>query len=507
MYFGAPVRADVVPAFVFSDNAVLQRDKPIAVWGTADAGEKVSVSFSGKTANTTADAVGKWRVDLPALPANLTPTDLVIKGKNTITRTGILVGEVWIASGQSNMEWMVKESDEAALEIPSSARFPMIRHLRTESKLSQIPQTTGSGVWKVAGPETTGDFTGVGYYFARSLYEYLNVPVGIINSTRGASNIRGWMDPGALKNDPTIADISKAWAENWAKSVAGYPAEKAKLDAAIAKWEADKAAAEAAGKPFTTPRVKEWWGGLAGGPNDQGQPAGLYNGMIHPYVQYAMRGVIWYQGEGNNGQHEAYSRLFPAMIKGWRAQFGQGDFPFYWAQLSASDKPTGTMWAYFREAQTKTLSVPNTGQAVTIDVGSPSIHPGRKREVGRRLARLALARTYGQKIIDSGPVFKEAVREGSGYRISFTNTIWQHRLSTNHYSLEGFELAGADKVFKSAKAVFSDDRTTVLVTSADVPEPVAVRYAWRDFPNAGLYNREGLPAVPFRSDDWPRTGD
>jgi len=504
----APVRADVVPAFLFNDNAVLQRDKPIPVWGTADAGEKVSVAFSGQTAATTADAAGKWRVDLPALPANLVPADLVIKGKDTVTRTNILVGEVWLASGQSNMEMMVRESYDAALEIPGSARFPMIRHIRTDYKLSQTPLSTGSGAWKVAGPDTTGDFTAVGYYFARSLYENLNVPVGIINSTRGASNIRGWMDPGALKTDPTISDIAKSWAETWAKSVAGYPAEKAKLDAQIAKWEADKAAAEAAGKPFTTPRVNEWWGGLAGGPNDQGQPAGLYNGMIHPFVPYALRGAIWYQGEANNGQHEGYSRLFPAMIKGWRAQFGQGDFPFYWSQLAAYGSSAGTKMAYFREAQAKTLSLPNTGQAVTIDVGDAgNIHPGRKQEVGRRLARVALARTYGQKIIDSGPVFKEAVREGSGYRVSFTMTGGQHRLSTLQSSLEGFELAGADRVFKPAKAVISDDKTTILVTSAEVPEPVAVRYAWRDFPNAGLYNREGLPAVPFRSDDWPHTGE
>jgi sialate O-acetylesterase len=407
------------------------------------------------------------------------------------------------------MEMMVKESYEAALEIPGSARFPMIRHLRTDSKLSQIPQTTGSGVWKVAGPDTTGDFTAIGYYFARSLYENLNVPVGIINSTRGASNIRGWIDPFVLKTDPTIADTAKHWADVWAKSVAGYPAEKAKLDAEIAKWEADKAAAEAAKKPFTTPRVKEWWGGLAGGPNDQGQPSGLYNGMIHPYVPYALRGAIWYQGEANNGQHEGYSRLFPAMIKGWRAQFGQGDFPFYWAHLAAlGPSLTSTKMAYFREAQSKALALPNTGQAITTDIGdATNIHPLRKQEVGRRLARVALARTYGQKIIDSGPIFKEAVREGTGYRISFTPSGGQHRLSTMQTSPEGFELAGADKVFKPAKAVLSDDRNTVLVTSADVPEPIAVRYAWRDFPNAGLYNREGLPAVPFRTDDWPHRGD
>jgi len=505
---GTPVLADVVPAFVFNDNAVLQRDKPIPVWGTADAGEKVSVSFSGQTATTTADPAGKWRVDLPALPANATPTDMVIKGKNTVRRTNILVGEVWLASGQSNMEMMVKESFEAALEIPGSARFPMIRHVRTDSKLSQVPQTTGSGLWKVAGPETTGDFTAIGYYFARALYEHLNVPVGIINSTRGASNIRGWLDPFTLKTDPTIADVAKVWADVWAANTLKYPALRSKLDTEIAQWEKDKAAAEAAGKPFTARKPDEGWGGFAGGPLDMGQPSGLYNGMIHPYVPYALRGFIWYQGEANNGQHNGYDRLFQAMIRGWRTQFGQGDIPFYWSQLAAYGSPTGTKMAYFREAQGKALALPNTGQVVNVDVGdSGNIHPRRKQEVGRRLARVALARTYGQKIIDSGPVFKEAVREGAGYRISFTNTVYQHRLVNEQASLEGFELAGADRVFKPAKAVMSPDQTTVLVTSAEVPEPVAVRYAWRDFPKAGLFNREGLPAVPFRSDDWPHTGE
>jgi sialate O-acetylesterase len=384
----------------------------------------------------------------------------------------------------------------------------MIRHIRTDYKLSQTPQTIGSGEWKVAGPDTTGDFTAIGYYYARALYENLNVPIGIINSTRGASNIRGWMDPFVLKSDPTIADIAKGWAENWAKSAAGYPALKAKLDVEIAKWEKDKAAAEAAKKPFTTRRPDEGWGGFPGGPFDQGQPSGLYNGMIHPVVPYALRGAIWYQGEANNGQHNGYDRLFPALIKGWRAQFGQGDFPFYWAQLASYGSTTGTKTAYFREAQAKTLSLPNTGQAITIDVGdSGNIHPGRKMEVGRRLARVALARTYSQKIVDSGPVFKDAVREGASYRVSFTKADGQHRLVTMLSTIEGFELAGADKVFKPAKAVLSNDRATILVTSAEVPNPAAVRYAWRDFPNAGLYNREGLPAVPFRSDDWAHSGE
>lgn len=454
---------------------------------------------------TTADATGKWRVTLPALPANATPADLVIKGKNTLKFTNILVGEVWLASGQSNMEQTVKETYEAALDIPGSARFPLIRHIRTDYRVSDLPLTTGSGGWKVAGPDTTGDFTAVGYYFARALYETLNVPVGIINSTRGGSNIRGWLDPFTLKSDPTLQNIARQWSETWARDAARYLELKAKLDAEIAQWETDKAAAQAAHKPFTTSRPEEGWAGFPGGPNDQGMPSGLYNGMIHPLVPYALRGAIWYQGEANVGNHGGYRLLFPSLITGWRSRFDQGDFPFYWVQLANYNDPVGTKMAFFREAQTQTLSLPHTGQAVSIDSGDiGNIHPGRKMAVGRRLARVALARTYGQKIIDSGPVFKKAEREGVGYRVSFTMTGGQHRLVTLLNTVEGFELAGEDRVFKPARAVIDRDNTTILVTSAEVPDPIAIRYAWRDAPIASLYNREGLPAMPFRSDNWDK---
>src|SRR4028118_2275312 len=243
----ASSHADVVPGFLFSDNAVLQRDKPIPVWGIADAGEKVSVSFSGKTADTTADAAGKWRVNLPALPANATPASMVIKGKNTLTRTGILVGEVWLASGQSNMEQMVKETFDSALDIAGSARFPMIQDLRPDTKTSYTPLSTSTGTWKVAGPGTTGDFSAIGYHYALTLYNVLNVPVGIINTSQGASKINTWMSLPALQSDPYYAGIL----EEGRKKIAAYPAVKAKLDADVKKWEADKAAAEAAKKPPT----------------------------------------------------------------------------------------------------------------------------------------------------------------------------------------------------------------------------------------------------------------
>jgi sialate O-acetylesterase len=499
-------RADVVPAFVFSDNAVLQREKPIPIWGTADAGEKVSVSFAGHTAATTADAQGMWRVDLPSLPANATPANLVITGKNTVTRTNIVVGEVWLASGQSNMQQMVKESFDAALDIAGSARFPMIRELRPDKKTSYTPLSSGSGSWKVAGPDTTGEFSAIGYHYALTLYKVLNVPVGIINTSQGASIIQAWVDPTTINSNPTFAEDVK----ERAKRLAAYPAVKAKLDADIKKWEADKAAAEAAKTPFTTPRPSHGWGGTPGGPDDMFLPSSYYNGLIHPLLSYAFRGVIWYQGEGNTGGHGGYVKAFPALISSWRNLFAQGEFPFYWVQLSSYGDNKwngGVMWAFMRDAQTKTLALHNTGQAISMDLGQPkNIHPQRKQEIGRRLARVALARTYGQKkIIDTAPEVEKIEREEAGYRVRFKSPNGGQVLTHFSEPVTGFELAGEDRVFKPAIGTMGDNNTSVLVTSAEVPNPIAVRYCWRDFPVPGLFHHdEGLPVEQFRSDDWAK---
>lgn len=499
------LRAAVVPALLFGDNAVLQRDKTIPVWGTADPGEKVSVSFAGHTATAVADPSGAWWVDLPALPANAVPAALVFKGTNTITRTNVVVGDVWLASGQSNMEQMVQESYDAPLDIPASARYPMIRHVRIDYKVSATPLRVGSATWKVAGPQTTGEFTAIGYYFALCLYEALDVPIGIVNNSRGASNIRGWVDPLTLDTDASIAKTAKHWAEVEAKERARYPELKAKLDADIQAWETAKAAAKAANTPFSTQRPSAGWAGLTGGPDDQFMCSGLYNGMIRPLEPYALRGFIWYQGEGNVGNHVEYAKVFPAMITGWRRQFAQGDLPFYWVQLSSYDSPTGTAMAFLREAQSKALALPATGQVVSVDMGDRgNIHPARKLPIGRRLARVALANEYGKKIIHRGPVFKQAEREGTGYRVSFAKNEGDERLVAFGNVLQGFELAGADRIFKPALAEVDKSSTTVFVTSPDVPSPVAVRYAWRDSAVTGLYNRNGLPAEPFRSDDWDK---
>ena len=487
---GAAAHANVVLAPLFTDNAVLQRDKPVPVWGTADAGEKVAVSFAGQSVATTADAAGKWSVALTALPANATPADLVVKGNNTLTLTNVVVGEVWIASGQSNMEWVLKNTYDAALEVAGSAGNPLIRHIKIAKKVSDTPITTATGTWQVASPATSGEFTAVGYHFALDLYRVLNVPVGIINSSWGGTRVEAWIDPASLKANPAFESV----ASEWTKTLAAYPAAKAKQVADLAAWKVEADAAKAAGQPFTKRAPSEPWGA-----GHQATPSGLNNGMIAPLVPYALRGAIWYQGESNAGKAAEYRALFSAMITGWRAQFAQGDFPFYWVQLANYQSPTDTQWAFLREAQTQTLSLPATGQAVTVDIGDVSnIHPRNKKDVGRRLARLALARTYGQKIVDSGPVFAKAERDGAGFRVSFTEVNGGLIAPLN--ALVGFELAGEDKVFKPATAKIEKD--TVLVSCGDVPFPVAVRYAWRNAPLAGLFNLEGLPAVPFRSDSW-----
>jgi sialate O-acetylesterase len=493
---GASLHADVVPAPLFTDNAVLQRGKPIPVWGTADAGEKVTVTFAGQTLVTTADASGKWRVDLPARPASSTPAELIIAGKNTITLANIVVGEVWLASGQSNMEWSLNNTFDHAVDIPASAKFPLIRHVKIKKVVADAPASTVGitrDTWEVAGPATTGNFSAVGYYFAKDLHELLDVPVGIIGSNWGGTPIESWIGPEAYK---TIPDEAAKVSARWEKILADYPANKAKFDAELAAWKEEQDAAKAAGTPFTKRQPY-----LPQGPGHQNNPSGLNHAMIAPLAPYALRGAIWYQGESNAGRASEYRALFSALITGWRSQFAQGDFPFYWVQLAnfKANNPAATEWAFLREAQTQTLALPATGQAVIIDIGDVNdIHPRNKKDVGRRLARLALARDYGFKIGDSGPVFEKAERKDDGFVVSFTRA--QGGLISPLNELGGFELAGEDQVFKPAQARI--DGLTVIVTSSEVPVPVAVRYAWRIAPVAGLFNKDGLPAVPFRTDTW-----
>lgn len=489
------VHADVKPVGLFADHAVLQREKPVPVWGSADAGEKVSVTFAGHTVETIADLAGSWRVELPALAASAEPRDLHIRGNNTVTFTDILVGEVWLASGQSNMaRTLSNTSFDNEFEYAASADLPMIRQFTVGRAVAEQPAADVTGEWHQAGPETLANFSATAWFFGRDLYALLRVPVGIINGSWGGTPGEAWTDAEGLRASPVHAAVRQRWEE----VLAVYPAAKAKYDEARAAWENQKAVAMATGKKFTkaAPRAPQ-------GPGHHYTPSGLFNGMIAPLTPVAFRGVIWYQGENNARvpRAEEYRRLFPSLITGWRQAFAQGDFPFYWVQLAnfAAGDAQSAVWATLRESQTLTLALPNTGQAVTIDIGNATdIHPKNKRDVGRRLARLALRRTYGFDLVDSGPVFERVESEGSSLRISFGNT--NGGLMTPLNALSGFELAGEDKVFHPADAMIEND--TVLVTLTAVPAPVAVRYAWRNAPVAGLFNGEGLPAVPFRTDTW-----
>ncbi|MDR1283346.1 MAG: sialate O-acetylesterase [Opitutaceae bacterium] len=491
------VHAEVVLAPLFREGAVLQREKPVPVWGTARAGEKVTVTFAGKTASTTTGANGQWRVDLPAFGASGEGRALTVQGDNKITLADVVVGEVWLASGQSNMEWRLSNTDAGKYEM-AFASNPLIRHYETRKKVSSVPLATAEGTWVRTTPGTVGSFTAVGYYFAADLYRALGVPVGIINSSWGGTRIEAWMDAAvaAKSNGPAFAEIHT----RWQKTLDDYPAAKSRYEQNVKAWEAKRDAAKAEGKPFTERRP-----GAPTGPGHHTEPSGLYNGMIAPHVPYALRGFIWYQGCSNTGRHYEYRDFQTAMINGWRKQFGQGDIPFYWAQLAnfRGSGPDKTEYAFLRGAQTETLALPNTGQAVIIDIGNVTdIHPRNKRDVGRRLALIALKRNYGKtSLVDGGPVFDSAKREGAGYRVSFKpSDIASPLTSPRGVTPAGFELAGADKVFYPAEAQI--DGQTVVVTSSRVTAPVAVRYAWRNAPEAGLFNRDGLPAVPFRSDNW-----
>ncbi|HEY0945058.1 MAG TPA: sialate O-acetylesterase [Opitutaceae bacterium] len=492
------LRADVALAPLFQDHAVLQQGKPVPVWGRADAGEKVTVTFAGQTAHATADADGRWILYLDTLPANATPAELVATGRNTVIVRDVLVGEVWLCSGQSNMEWPVSRAQNAKEEI-ATASFPLIRHFKVKRTVADAPQENVEGAWAVCSPETAAHFTAVGYFFARDLHRKLGVPVGLVNSSWGGTPVESWMSPAALHSEPAFAVVR----ERWQKTLDEYPAKKAGFDEKVAAWEQKEAAARVAGEAalaeFRQQNPRPW--GLRGAPGDSWTPMGLYNAMINPLVPYALRGALWYQGESNAGHASEYHALFAAMITWWRAHFGQGDFPFYWVQLAnyKAGNGDGTDWAFLREAQTQTLSLPNTGQALAIDIGNPDdIHPTNKQEVGRRLALIAKTRIYEVPGDFSGPQFVSATPEGAAMRVRFNYA--DNGLTAGAKPLQSFVIAGADRKFYPATARI--ERDTVVVSAPEVKEPVAVRYAWSNSPEANLFNGAGLPACPFRSDSW-----
>ena len=506
--------ADVKLPAIFSDHMVLQAGVTVPVWGWADPGEEVSVSVAGQTKTTKADKTGKWMVKLGKLKSGDAVT-LTVKGKNSITINDVLVGEVWLGSGQSNMAMTVNRSKNYAQE-QAAATFPKIRMFKESSVAALTPQRECRGSWQVCSPDTVGGFSATAYFFGRDLHKALGVPVGLINSSVGGTPVEAWTSWDAQKDLPEMKPVF----EEWDKRQATWDAAKAKAayEKQLAAWKASGKKGKRAPRRQVEPRL------------DSHHPAVLFNGKIAPLIPYAIRGAIWYQGENNanSGLGNLYGLLLSTMIKDWRARWSQGDFPFAWVQLpnyhAAQKEPVeDTGWVMVREGMLKTLALPNTGMAVTTDIGEAGdIHPTNKQEVGKRLAMWALADVYKQKdVASSGPLFASHKIKGGEVTLTFKHadgglvvkigeglvtprdewpTVWPPG-GTGFGQVRGFAVAGADKQWRHAAAKIIGN--TVVVTSPEVKQPVAVRYAWADNPDCNLYNRAGLPASPFRTDIWP----
>lgn len=464
---------------------VFQREQANPVWGWADAGEEVTVSINGQSHTATADENGDWRVELEPLPGG-GPYSLQIDGKNSLTFEDVLSGEVWICSGQSNMQWALANINNADVEI-ISANYPQIRLVTVPRVGTQEPQEDFEGKWELCTPETVKHFSAVGYLFGRRIHNTLGVPVGLIDNSWGGSAAEAWVPREKLEASETFAKYLADWEQKTAEYTDEIHAEKV---AEYKEW-------EAAGKP--EPR-KRW-------PRDprtgQHRPANLYNGVLYPLIGYGIRGVIWYQGESNAGRAEAYRELFPLMISTWREEWGQGDFPFYWVQLAdfqaEKDQPGDSNWAELREAQTMTLALPNTGEAVIIDAGEGrDIHPRDKQSVADRLVRHALVNDYGFDMVAASPLFESMEVEGNVATITFSN-IDRGLYAFDTKEVVGFAIAGEDGnfVWADAKIVGKDK---VEVSAEGVDAPVAVRYGWATNPVVNLYDRNSLPVTPFRTD-------
>jgi sialate O-acetylesterase len=472
---------DVTLPKILASHMVVQRDLPVHVWGWATAGEAVSVSFRGESKTATADELGRWSVFLAPGGAG-GPFSLAVKGANAITLDDVLVGDVWLAGGQSNMEFAMRQAETAAADLPKAGN-DRIRLMMVDKVYSDYPKTdlTGRG-WTASTPDSARDFSAVAWYFARAIEAKEHVPVGVIDSTWGGTVAETWVSMTALGADASLSPVFA----NRGRQTAAEP--DALLEDVVQKRQI--AEAKAQGKPepkFPWHPLLNMWG-----------PAMLWNGMIAPLTPFPIRGVIWYQGESNSmiaRNPKLYYRLFPTLIEDWRRQWQIGDFPFLYVQIANFKSTALEDWAPIRDAQLKTLELRNTGMAVTIDVGNPDdVHPKDKVTVGDRLALAARAVAYGEKLEYSGPIFRQLTGDGASLRVWFDHA---KGLETRNGGLTGFEIAGADGVFSPADAKI--DGETVVLTSASVAEPVAARYGWSNSPECHLYNAAGLPASPFTS--------
>lgn len=483
----ASALAAVKPHALFSDGCVLQQGMPVPVWGWADEGEKVTVEFQGQSVSATASG-GKWMVTLKDLKAG-GPFEMKISGSNTVTLKNILVGEVWLCSGQSNMEWRLSQTANAKEDI-AAANYAKIRLFTVPRNATDAAEADVKANWQECSPETAKSFSAVGYFFGRALHlARQGVPVGLINSSVGGTVSEAWTSPTVVANDARFATVR----ERYAKAMEAFPEANAKFESAMEKYREAAAKAKEEGKP--APAAP----GRPMGPGNINRPSGLYNGMIAPLVPFALRGAIWYQGEGNAGRAYEYRSIFPGMIENWRKDWGN-DFTFLFVQLAPYAPPAPGTWPELREAQLLTLKLPKTGMAVITDVGEEKdIHPKKKQPVGERLALAARAVAYGEKIDYSGPVYSAMKVKGNKVELSFNHV--GGGLVAKDGKLMGFTIAGADQKFVTAEAEIKGKK--VIVSSTSVAQPVAVRFGWENWPILNFWNKAGLPATPFRTDDFP----
>lgn len=484
MLFLAPLSGygEVSVPNIFSDHMVLQQKRQNKVWGKADPAEHVRVEIAGESVETTAGDDGNWGVMLDPLSAG-GPYDLVIAGSNEITIEDVLVGEVWVCSGQSNMQWRVRDTYDADL-VQAEADYPEIRMINYPQVGSQEPiWSHENSAWMVCSPATVGNFSAVGYFFGRQLYRTLDVPIGLVNDAWGGSAVDGWINRDLLVASADYQPTLERWLDM-----------EKQFEMLSTKSE------------LSEPEKKQF-ANLKGQMVGNQRPANIYNGVLLSHLGYGIRGVIWYQGETNAGRAYQYRELFPMLIANWRDEWGQGDFPFYWVQLADFGKekpePSESAWAELREAQTMTMSrLPNTGEAVIIDIGEgKDIHPRNKVTVGQRLARWALAKQYDVDVAYQSPTYRSMEKTDGKIVLSFDHVDGGWRPFDVNKPL-GFAIAGEDKKFVWADAKqLAGNR--IEVSSSEVSDPVAVRYAWADNPVCNMFNVIGLPLTPFRTDDWP----
>jgi sialate O-acetylesterase len=491
--------AAVKPNSLFTNNGVLQQGVDVPVWGTANEGEKVTVEFAGQTLITTT-VNGKWMVKLKPLKATSEAQTLTVKGVNTVTISNILVGEVWLCSGQSNMGFPLRavkslgDYPKVAEVLKDAQNYSLIRQFSVPLKKStDIPAIVDdvNGKWNVCDSKTAENFSAVAYFFGRDLFKKLNVPIGLVNSSYGGTACENWMSKETLESFPEMKSIMENYLKNlkeFGPKLQGYLLNEASL---LQQFSVDSALAVQQGKPLPKKPTAPM------SPAERGGPTGLWNTMLYPLIPYAIKGAVWYQGEANASRGIQYRTLLPAMINNWRTEWKQGDFPFLIVQIPGWKNH----YPELKEAQLLTWQkVKNTAMSVTYDLDDTlDVHPGNKQPVGERLVLAARAEAYGEKIEYSGPVYKSMKVDGNKIILTFDHVGGGLVIKGNE--LKDFTIAGEDKKFVPAMAKIVKDK--VVVSAEGIDNPVAVRAGWRFCPQMNLYNKENLPATPFRTDVTP----